>query len=168
MEILNFFVTLDDSYDMEVNFYFNRLNNNQYEKSFISIKRDSIYNMDKHRNILFTKKNENSTNWITPGKSFCPLEKVLFEFKFQNWFDIMWVSFIVFFQGHYWMKNFMYDSSVLPSVFPEGHWRMNMDYFHEDKLMIGFRIFFQTVSYDWNNCVWFARFFFTKEKCMSI
>lgn len=81
---IEFFVTLDDSYDMEVNFYFNRLNNNQYEKSFISIKRDSICNMDKHRNILFTKKNENSTNWITPGKSFCPLEKVSFEFKLQN------------------------------------------------------------------------------------
>lgn len=70
-----------ETYEMEVEFYYNRLNNNQYTKSLIRVPRDSLCNnMDKYYQIAFSDemRMKNHTNFpeVKPGQSYCPFQKV--------------------------------------------------------------------------------------------
>lgn len=73
-----FYVDLDETFEMEANFYFNRLNNNQYTKSVIAMRRDNICKaFDRYKPILYSESNENTLNWYTrDAPSFCPHLKV--------------------------------------------------------------------------------------------
>lgn len=73
---------MNDKIQLELKFYYNRFNNNQYTKSLIRIPKDSICKtVDKYGPILGIDKNV--TNLPFPrktGEHFCPASKVNFSF----------------------------------------------------------------------------------------
>lgn len=71
------FRDLDETMDVEMNFYYNRLNNNQYSRSTMRIRKDGLCNiMNRFYQYLITPSNQNHTNLPGPGTKFCPLKKV--------------------------------------------------------------------------------------------
>lgn len=64
---------------MEVSFYYNRLNNNQYIKSMVNVPKDELCNIvDKHYKILFGSNAQEYTNLPQKkeGGKFGPILKV--------------------------------------------------------------------------------------------
>lgn len=79
-----FYRDIEDQ-EMEVVFHYNRLNNNQYTKSLINIKRNTICNiMDKYYKFLIDESSD--TNFPASGTKLCPLKKVC---------DIFYLNFIL-------------------------------------------------------------------------
>lgn len=71
------FVDIDQNYEVEVKFYFNRLNNNQYNLSPIRVPRSSFCAVaQKFHSMIITSATKNSTNLYNPDGSACPLKKV--------------------------------------------------------------------------------------------
>lgn len=73
------FVDIDGDFEMETNFYFNRLNNNQYTKTLIRVPKDTICNVvEKYIGVLRMETNQNYTNWprVRPLQKWCPVRKV--------------------------------------------------------------------------------------------
>lgn len=69
---------LDETFEVEVLFYFNRLNNNQYTKSIARVKRDKLCIVaTKFQDALFTNLNKDKTNLPPEGVGYCPLKKVV-------------------------------------------------------------------------------------------
>lgn len=78
---IDFFRDLDENFELEANFFYNRLNNNQYNKSPIRAQRQNICDFMKiYYHLLVTEKNKDNTNFPPPGSKFCPLKKVLVSF----------------------------------------------------------------------------------------
>lgn len=70
-------VDIDYNHEMEVKFYFNRLNNNQYNLSPIRVARNSYCKtMQKFRPVIMAMASENITNIYNADGSSCPIKKV--------------------------------------------------------------------------------------------
>lgn len=77
--VVEYFVDIDDKFEMEMNFYYNRLNNNQYRRTLIRVPRENLCKLvDKYYKLFYTAVHEkNITNFITSQeKSPCPAKKV--------------------------------------------------------------------------------------------
>lgn len=76
-----FFNDADTNHSMEVRFYYNRLNNNQYSRSPAHLPKQSICNIGnkQYKDILMPHLKGNSNfPQLKPGENFCPLKKVIF------------------------------------------------------------------------------------------
>lgn len=66
--------------EFETTFYFNRMNNNQYSKTLIHVRKSSLCStMDKFRTLLFPDAMRTHSNlpvFNGPNASFCPMPKV--------------------------------------------------------------------------------------------
>lgn len=72
-----FLMDFNDDFEIEVEFYYNRFNNNQYTKSLVNLKRTTICKaVEKHRNTMFSESNKEKTNYLRRDKDYCPLIKV--------------------------------------------------------------------------------------------
>lgn len=75
---IEFLVDLDETFNIEVIFSYNRMNNNQYTRSWLSIKKDTICNAaKKFQHMLITDTNKEKTNLPDNIEGYCPLKKVL-------------------------------------------------------------------------------------------
>lgn len=71
------FITLDESYEMEGIFYYNRLNNNQYTRSVLRAPKSNFCDtLNRFRNLIFTPSNINNHNFPGPNEPICPMKKV--------------------------------------------------------------------------------------------
>lgn len=74
---VEFLIDLDENIDIEVIFNYNRMKNNQYNRSPIRVPRDTICNvMGRFYDFLAAEVNKDNTNLPGPGSKFCPLKKV--------------------------------------------------------------------------------------------
>lgn len=79
------FIDIDENYELEVKFYFNRLNNNQYNLSPMRIPRSSYCaTMQKFQSIIMSEETKNTTNLYNPDGTACPLQKVSKSLVFLN------------------------------------------------------------------------------------
>lgn len=70
------FVDLDHNFEAEVKFYYNRLNNNQYNLTPMRVPRGSYCGiMEKFRPMIMAVAKNNETNVYNPGGSACPRKK---------------------------------------------------------------------------------------------
>lgn len=65
-----------DDMEMEIKFYYNRFNNNQYNLSPIRVPQSSFCSMKKFYPILFTEATKNTSNIFKANQSTCPYNKV--------------------------------------------------------------------------------------------
>lgn len=75
------FINLDQNFFLEVNFYHNRLNNNQYTKSLLQVPNtNACFLINKFWSVGFEHLTRNDTNLpeAKAGKTICPIEKVRF------------------------------------------------------------------------------------------
>lgn len=88
--VLNFrgeiFVDIDENFEVEVTYHYNRLNNNQYNKMPMIIKKSKVCAiLDKYytKFLMMDLKNCSNLPQFEPSEKFCPRKKVeLFSLKF--------------------------------------------------------------------------------------
>lgn len=72
-----FFVDVHQYHEMELSFYFNRLNNNQYNKIPIRVPRGLLCKQfEKFHDVLKSESSEANTNFYDSNGKSCPLKKV--------------------------------------------------------------------------------------------
>lgn len=93
------FTDVDDTHEVDVSFYYNRLNNNQYSKSPMRVPRSTYCSaMGKFRPIIMAAASRNNTNLFNSDESSCPLKKASDSFNSENVrIKINWISFSFFF-----------------------------------------------------------------------
>lgn len=81
------YIEMNDKIQLEIKFYYNRFNNNQYTKSLIRVPKDSMCKTyDKFGPTIMAGTDETVTNLPYPrklGEHFCPAQKVNFYFFFN-------------------------------------------------------------------------------------
>lgn len=76
------FVDVDDQVEVDCEFYYKRLNSNQYTKSIMRIRRDKMCHlMEKFSREVFVKNLKNTSNLPAPqpNETICPIKKVRFS-----------------------------------------------------------------------------------------
>lgn len=98
---LEWFVDVDANFEVEVSFYFNRLNNNQYSKTILRLKRANGCDlMNKYYDSLIANELKGHTNIPTnPGELRCPLKKVNYSKKIPVSIEIQSKTAFFFFKG---------------------------------------------------------------------
>lgn len=90
------FVDVDGSYSLEMSFFYNRLNNNQYYKTMMRVPKISFCDIyDKYSEDIMEQVKKNITNIYSPSGK-CPLKKVTIwaEMKpFQSKKNDQWFYF---------------------------------------------------------------------------
>lgn len=83
------FVDMDQFHSVEINFYYNRLNNNQYNRTPMRVKKELLCKIfEKYHDVIIMEATKNSTNVYSnsSGKS-CPMKAVnifnLFRMQFK-------------------------------------------------------------------------------------
>lgn len=74
-----FFVDIDDTFTASMDFYYNRLNNNQYSKMPMRVPKGSLCDLfEKYYNMVseVLQKSTNLLDGKKPGDKVCPLKKV--------------------------------------------------------------------------------------------
>lgn len=90
---IEFFIEVNqEDSELDTTFYFNRMNNNQYSKTPIHVRRSSLCNcLDTFKTLLFPdtmRKHSNLPVFNGPNANFCPIPKV------QT--DVIWYIPIIF------------------------------------------------------------------------
>lgn len=77
-----FFMDLNDDFEFEIQFHYNRLNNNQYTKSLVNVKRSTVCKAaEKHKDMVHSESNKDKSNFLHKDVDFCPLKKVDINFN---------------------------------------------------------------------------------------
>lgn len=79
-QMVEWFVDIDENVEMDLSFYFNRLNNNQYTKSLLRVPKDQLCSIfDKYYDIVLAdavKNNQTNFPVKKPGQKYGPFPKV--------------------------------------------------------------------------------------------
>lgn len=78
---VEFFVDIDDEYEMEVKIYYNWMNNNQYNLSPLRAPKEKYCDFIK-KYLSVVMQSEKITNFPKEGTGYCPLKKVLKKASF--------------------------------------------------------------------------------------
>lgn len=124
------YVDLSDEFSVEATFYYNRFNNNQYNKSPARIPKQSICSVGErfYKGLLMEQlKSVSNLPQFEDSDEFCPFPKVLHQKSIEKFHcDNFIHSIFILIQGSYWIKNFNFDDHRLPQSIRSGNWIMEL------------------------------------------
>ncbi|XP_039452830.1 uncharacterized protein LOC120431776 [Culex pipiens pallens] len=120
------FRDVDASYEATVRVAYSTLGNNQFNEYPMKVPRKRFCDMlvDEYVDYQFIWANRTSLPYVARGtREFCPFPK-----------------------GEYWVRELTPDAGFIPPVVPSGLWRMTVEFWQDDELVVQGRFYYRVTK----------------------